>query len=347
MKSTPELGRLTRYVPSFLLPPVLWFRNTAYGKAYTRRRWSGVWDEAVWHIRRAVDTLMRSRVLLLGETQRRKLVEKLATGPLGQDVAITATIACRKKNNRDSVLPVLLESMIALATDIRRVEVVVKIDPDDDIYYFAAIKKKYQASLNIRIFVTDRMGGYPDGHYFHQFLVDQANPASKVWIVLTDDSQIILQGWDDFLMEAYEKGNGFFIGGDKDLEKILPNDAVEALEADNLPAHYMANDYPFASFSVLKTIKKAIDDPKWTHFGDEFCFDCFFSAIVSKTYFTQGVNLYVQAPKFVRRGGVQVFLDIPQRNKARTEAVIRFMSPESEARREKVAQDLAAIRKSV
>ena len=347
MVDSPELGRLTRSLPSFLLPPVLWLRNTAFGKAYTRRRWVGLRDEVKWQTRRLAECVIKQRIVLLSDNALQRLKDELAQGADNDLVRITATVACRRVGNRDSELHRLLDSMIGQATDIRRAEIVVKVDPDDDLLYFRALKRRYGGRITMRIFVTDRMGGYPDGHFFHDFLVRQANPSARVWIVLTDDCRMVHAGWDEVLLEAERRGGAFFIGGDKPLEAILPADAAPAVPSEGAPAHYMANDYPFASFPMLKAIRDAVPDPRWTCFGDEFCFDAFFSAMVSKLHFSQGADLYVQVPKIVQRGGLLVFTDVPKRSKARTEALNRFMAAAAEEQRGAVAAAIMAAKESV
>ncbi len=283
---------------------------------------------------------------LVSMEKKREIIAELQNSPIDEDqIDLIATVMVRRFGNRDSNLAALVDTIFKYSSNLSRIEVIVKIDDDDDLLYFLRQKRRVGNAFRFRIFVTPRGAGYRDGHVFHDELVRRASSKAPMWIVLTDDSRVVARDWDQEILRAHQDTfSSFTVVGDRDLERILPPDACPAEPENDVPAHFWANDYPAASTALLAAIRDWPERPsQWTCFGDTFSFDAFFSAIVSHAVREQNLDIYRQTKPLVRRGGANIYYDDKTRSVTRTRAIQHMMSDGSVTRRSELLSYLARI----
>lgn len=334
------VGRFSRYLPACLLPIVARLRATRYGIAFASARLLGVYLEFLWDCRRIVDHVRKRRNSGLSSAQRQAIVEELAASRRDPDrVALTFTVASRRFGNRDSNMSRLLDSLLCTTRNPDSLEILAKIDEDDDLLHFLAVKRRFADKIRIRIFVTPRLRGYADAHIFAEHLIRQAAPSARVWMVLTDDGVFIRPNWDEVLFSAISTyGGDYYVGGELPFERITAIDGPNPKEPEPI-YWYGSNPYHFASMTLLHLLSEITKTfPGWTRYGSGFCFDTYFSAIAATVWEEYGANIYVQAERLVHRTGVFSFTFSEQRNRVRSEALLDLMSPQHREKRVLIAK---------
>jgi hypothetical protein len=322
-------GSLTRYLPSFLMPAAARLRETPFGIAYTQRRLQGVAQEFQWQARKRYETLKKEFVSRLGERRRHSILSELAAAQSDPRIMISVACLSRRFGNRDSKLHRMLTSLVATADDPRRIEVLVKIDLDDDLLHYLRIKREFRERISLKIIASPRGRGAADMHRYYDELFGRVEPASLLWQIATDDAVFVRSGWDSAVIGSLRgHPTGLFIGGD------LPFERVIALEQTSSPRgstatlrHYGTNDYPFCGLPLLAQCRRVSEGiPGWTPFGSSLCVDTFLSTLAAAVWEEHTAIIYVQQDRFIRRTGVTSFLFDPNRSAARTAGILDVTS---------------------
>ena len=322
------------------MPLVARLRATRYGIAFSSARLKGLFLEFLWDCRRVVDFSRKKLNSSLSHEQRQGICDELACPTIdSSSIHLTFTVASRRFGNRDSNMRRLLDSLLNTAKNPRLLEVLAKVDEDDDLLHFLAIKRQFSKKIRLRIFVTPRLRGYADAHIFAEDLIQEAAPSAKVWMVLTDDGVFVRNHWDEILNSAIDSfGGDYYVGGELPFERITAIDGPNPKEP--VPIYwYGSNPYHFASMKLLNLLEEITRQfPGWTRYGSGFCFDTYFSAIAATVWEEYGVQIYVQADRLVNRTGVFSFTFSEHRNRVRSEALIDLMSPEHRDKRVIIAR---------
>lgn len=114
----------------------------------------------------------------------------------------SAILTCRIKENGDSNLPGLLESIKKNSDNFGNFEVLIKFDTDDyNVPAMARTFPNYPFRIN---HIVDRRGrGANDMHLGYTTLLMIANPATEFFVTLSDDFEV-LPKWDSILLSSLD-----------------------------------------------------------------------------------------------------------------------------------------------
>lgn len=117
-------------------------------------------------------------------------------------VTISLIGASRKLGNTNHRLERFFESICRTTTDLDRIEVVLRIDRDDDLLHYLDLKRKYGSIFCIRFLAGDRKKGYVGLHHLVSETLDYLAPSSQLVFGFADDCVLSRKGWDDAFTEA-------------------------------------------------------------------------------------------------------------------------------------------------
>jgi hypothetical protein len=340
-----ERGTITRYVPSFLMPAAVWLRATPFGIAYTQHRLKGVGAEFLWQIRKFREAMARKSVARLPSDRRAAILEELAATDGRPNATISVVCLSRRLGNRDSNLCQMLLGLLATARDPSRIEVLIKIDLDDDLIHYLRLKRMFRDRLALRIIASPRGRGAADMHRYYAELLEHSSSCSRVWLGATDDGIFVMTGWDTELQDAARQHpQGLFIGGELPFEKVISMEGPLPARDAPIPLYqYCTNNFWFCGVPLLRVCARTVQGVRdWTPFGSSLCVDSFFSALTATIWEEHGISIYVQRGRIMERKGVVSFLFDPARNAARTAGIVGLMSPQHREVRKRIAWEIAA-----
>jgi len=255
---------------------------------------------------------------------------------------IVITFGSRWFGNPDNELSDFMETYLATTRVPSRAELLIKIDDDDDLTYFAEIKEKYGQHVNIRFISTPRGRGYEDMHIWHHDLVRYRNPAAKVHYILTDDAKFERRCWDDELMSILDRRKDtFFIGTACTLDEATTYYGPNPVEP--VPVYWIrGDDYPIYGFDLLESIaRKSKEFPGWTEFGNLQLVDQYAGALLEVAWKQFGANLHEQINLYAaRRGGKFCWSHSPVRAEIRTRTLTNFFNEVSKNQRYEIVQQV-------
>ena len=292
------------------------------------------------------------RYLLLktkNSAQLSEISEKLSEKNYADGSVIVITFGSRWFGNSDNQLADFLDTYIATTRVPSRVEMLIKIDADDDLNYFMGIKEKYCALVNLRFFTTPRGRGYEDMHIWHHDLIRNRNLAAKVHYILTDDAKFECKNWDDELINIIEKRKDtFFIGTACSLEEATTYYGPNPIEP--VPVYWIrGDDYPIYGFDLLTSIAgKAKDYPDWNEFGNLQLVDQYAGALLEVAWKQFGVNLHEQINLYAARGGGNFcWSQSPTRTEIRTRTLTKFFDELSRTQRKEIIEHVLSDMRSL
>lgn len=285
------------------------------------------------------------RIKNISAKRREEIINELPKRIIepGKACLITVTFGSLFVGNRDPLLEDQLESYLAMTSDDRRVEFLVKVDFEDDLEYFYALKKKWGHKVNIRFFPSARGRGYADMHIWHSTLIKRRCESSRILLILSEDAKFIYKNWDVELIKRMDAmPHNYFIGTPCTLEEAItvmgPNPVTP------VPVFWIrGDDYPIFSFPLLMTTEKvAAKYPDWTCLGNLFNVDGFPGEILRGLWKREELNCHLEIPQFFKRQGVFSWTDSPSRNKLRTATLLKFFEKETQDVRNEMASAIAA-----
>lgn len=255
---------------------------------------------------------------------------------------VTVTFGSREFGNRDNKLTLFLDSFLHFTHCPNRIEILIKVDDNDDLPFFYDIKRRYSDRVNLRIFSSARGRGYEDMHIWHHDLVKHRNPAAKLHFILTDDAVFEFKNWDDKLVSLLaRRRDTYFIGTACTLEEATsfygPNPVTP------IPVYWIrGDDYPIYGFDLLTSAAKiARSLPDWNEFGNLQLVDQYAGSLLKIAWEKYGFNLHEQIDLYAaRRGGNEGWQTNPKRWEIRTRTLNKFHNAESEMQREKIVQQI-------
>jgi hypothetical protein len=240
---------------------------------------------------RAESLKSRERFANMTEKERAELLRALKTPSLpGTGAIISMVGASRKINNPNNRLEGLLRSVIQKTCDLSRVEMILRIDEDDDLFFYREIQKTFGGRVNLHFVIGGRKGGYLGLHRLVAETLDHLAPSSLIAFGVADDCTMWRQDWDEEFIKimAHYPDNIFFINTRHDFRLNYENDNMFfwMLWTCGPPS-------PFAAVGrkVLKItaeIAKQYED--WTAYGNSVMCDSFFEAL--NYYVWKGTGLY-------------------------------------------------------
>lgn len=248
---------------------------------------------------------------MISDSQARELA-----GQRNDSAPLTVICLSKYLGNRDHQLDRMLRSLFRTAHDPTRLDVLVRIDLDDDAEHFLRLQ---QAHPSVR-FIAGGSYGPRAFHRLYQNLFTRIGMSSKVVMSATDDGVFTYRGWDSRLLEL----DGMFLGGELPFDKVTTRTFM-TLTSPGVYA-YDANNYWFLSTKLLDKLSCLTDDdPTFTAFGESMAVDSWFSALVATAWEEFGENIYVQLPRIAERKGVVAWHRNPATRELRQKALESLM----------------------
>lgn len=337
---TPR-GRVER-LPLWLRPFGRLLRDVIL--SYRRGGWRACLSDLRWYIdqhqrRACMKRLSSQQVLRL----RQELMEG---GEKNRpECQITITFGSRQFGNRDNCLLNFLDSAVRTIENSKRVEILLKIDEDDDLLFFRHVQRMYQSKLILRFLVSERGRGYADMHKYHAALLKLRSPTSRMLYILTEDAVFTVPNWDSQLLEvASQMENDFFIATPATLEETISLMGPNPVEPE--PVYWVrGDDFPIISMRLLRSTENVANRyPGWTCLGNTFNVDGFSGDILRRLWELHRVNIHIRVPLFAQRTGVYNWAASPKRNHLRTETLLEFLrEPNQKIRDEMVMAIVTAM----
>jgi len=278
-----------------------------------------------------------------------KIIINLSNKNYSDGSTIVITFGSRWIGNPDNQLSGFMDSYLATTRVPSRAELLIKIDHDDYLIYFAEIKEKYGQQLNIRFFTTPRGRGYEDMHIWHRDLIQHRNPSAKVHYILTDDAKFEQKFWDDELVSILgRRKDTFFIGTACTLNEAITYYGPNPVEP--VPIYWIrGDDYPIYGLDLLQSIaRKSVEFHGWTEFGNLQLVDQYAGALLEVAWKQCGTNLHEQINLYAtRRGGKFCWSQSPVREEIRTRTLTKFFNEESKNQRYEIIQHVLSDMQNV
>ncbi len=251
---------------------------------------------------------------------------------------ITVTFGSRQFGNRDNLLTKFFTTFLAMTENAYHFEFLIKVDFDDDLFFFYKTKKRFEKRINLRFFPSERGRGYADMHIWHSTLIKNRNPASRALLILSEDAEFTYKHWDRKLLECMDSiPHNYFIGTPCTLEQAItimgPNPTIPE------PVYWVrGDDYPILSFKLLEATERvARKYSGWTCLGNLFNVDGFPGDILRSLWLRHKINCHMQIPLFFQRRGVFCWSENPKRAQVRSETLLQFFKKEHQAVRDEMA----------
>lgn len=130
-----------------------------------------------------------------------------------QNIRISFCGATRRKSNPNSKLSNFLQSIVDHCADLSRIEVLLAIDPDDDLDHFIKLKRKFNHHFRFIIYIAEKRLGYENLHLYDAMLFPHLAPNTRMICDYSDDCVITLEHFDEDLLSIDERfpDNIYFI----------------------------------------------------------------------------------------------------------------------------------------
>jgi hypothetical protein len=212
------------------------------------------------------------------------------------DIIISFIGASRKNKNPNNRLSAFLNSLCKKTFDLTQIEMILRIDNDDELEYYKYIYQSFGQKICIKFVLGDRKTGYKGIHHFVNETLDYLAPSSKIIFGITDDCYIKNQGWDKIFFEAIKNNpdNMFFINTKRDFYLKYESRYLFFLE---LWRHGPAAYFPAISRRIIDILKEtSLHYPGWTAFGNSMLCDSFFETLQFYLWEMTGQRRVVMAP---------------------------------------------------
>lgn len=154
-------------------------------------------DLRIGHIRKRA-----YRNMLYLALNKDEIIRELEESHFSQDdIKISYIASIRYIDNANSRLHRFLESILSHADDLKRIEVLLAVDVDDDIEYFLRLKRMYGNRFRMCIFISPERYGYEKLHMYDKLLFRKISPKTLMIGDYSDDVTITCQGFDSKLLE--------------------------------------------------------------------------------------------------------------------------------------------------
>jgi len=222
------------------------------------------------------------------------LLKELHAVEPGRAPFLSFLMGTRKCGNPCNQMRSFLDSVLEMTDEVEGIEILARIDQDDDLYYYRDIRREYAGRLNLRFVVGDRGRGYEDLHRFVHELVAHISPSSMAIFGCSDDSYLAKKGWDSSARQVirHYPDNLFFVNSGRNLK--MPYDNLEAFFR-SLWTMGPSAPFPIIGRRVFEIIQETVAPLEgWTTFGNSVMADSFFEAIQMYLWRVAGVQRTVQ-----------------------------------------------------
>jgi hypothetical protein len=216
----------------------------------------------------------------------------------------------RYLHNPNNRLNQFLDSLINHTSDLSKIEVLARIDEDDDLLFYKRIKIKYGSKIRMRFVVGSANNGYEKLFSLVSELINYLSPSSKIVAGFADDCLIVKRNWDVFfegIANTYQD-NIFFINTTRNFS--LPYNENESTFFWLLWSHGPPSLFTAVGREVLNlTAQVASQHKDWTPYGNTLLCDSFFETL--QYYIWQSTHLK-REPVFADMVYLQPDLLIPK-----------------------------------
>ncbi|HVE43985.1 MAG TPA: hypothetical protein VNC84_02465 [Gammaproteobacteria bacterium] len=214
------------------------------------------------------------------ESKKNALIKTLSTASMTSGFPVISLIgASRLANNSNSRLDEFIHSLIKKTYSLENIEVLIRIDDSDDLFFYRKVQKKYGNRLSIKYVVGPGNIGYSKLHTLVSGLLDHISPTSEIVCGFADDCFIGVNHWDLFFYQTLSQypDNVFFINTTRDF--TIPYENTLALFwllwVCGPPALFTG-----VSRRVLNITQQiATKYAGWTAFGNSLMCDSFFESL--------------------------------------------------------------------
>lgn len=236
--------------------------------------------------RRRLDAAGKDRLLDLPA-----VVEELGAPTFPKSrVRISLAGASRFLGNPNHRLSDFLDSVIRNIHDASSIEVLVAIDPDDDVTHFLNLKYNYKSKLNLRVVASPRRYGYEGLHHYEGLLFDRMSATSRMAFLFADDCIMTRMNFDLDLLDvdnAYKFDNLYFVHTNhSDRGQFLGDTSEEPLRLLwMLQAHGPHSHFPIISRGVIERAREALlklpEDERrhWSPVANAWRSDCYIDVL--------------------------------------------------------------------
>jgi hypothetical protein len=204
-------------------------------------------------------------------------------------VKISFCGATRRKSNPNNKLDLFLGSVIDNAHNISEIEILLAIDPDDDLDYFIWLKNRFKDKCRLLIFITEKRYGYENLHKYDAFLFPNLAPNTRMICDYSDDCRIIKFEFDVTLLtvDASHADNIYFIHTRDIKRENYLGDASENLQLLYwvMQAKEPASYFPIFSKKVLDIAYEyaRLNDMnnEWSPVANAWICDCYIDILAT------------------------------------------------------------------
>ncbi len=285
-------------------------------------------------------TWRKFRMSLISKKTLEGITQRLSKGSraLAESCLISITFGSRQFGNRDNLLEkLLIKSFLSMTEHPEKIEMLIKIDTDDDLLFFDRIHRQYRGRINLRFFVSERGRGYRDIHKWHSSLFKFRSPNSRFLIIFSEDAEFCYKNWDTALLSQIDPiPHNFFVGTLVPLEETIK---IHGPNPVSPPLYWIGGaDFPVIGTDIPKYSEQITRKYRdWTPLGNTFSVEAFAADLVRRAWQLHHLNIHLQTPMFAKRRGVFCWTANEDRKNARTESLMKFFEKETQKVRDEIA----------
>jgi hypothetical protein len=199
------------------------------------------------------------------------------------NIRISFCGATRRKSNPNSKLSNFLQSIVDNCAELSQVEVLLAIDPDDDLDHFVMLKRKFEKDFRFVIFIAEKRLGYENLHLYDALLFPHLASNTRMICDYSDDCVITQEHFDQDLLSIDERypDNIYFIHTRDTQRHHYLGDVSEHLQLLYwvMQAKEPASYFPIFSKKVLdiayQHAKQHDKKNEWSPIANSWICDCY------------------------------------------------------------------------
>lgn len=255
---------------------------------------------------------------------------------------ITLTLPARRFGHKASYIDEFLESFVRTTERPDRVEMLIKIDEDDDFLFFHALKTRYEKQINICFFLSERKAGYASLNDYYASLVSEHSASSRIWMLQSSDGLFKLPQWDTCILAAAEGfTHDYFVITDCSFDEAISIKGPYPVKPE--PVYWVRGAlFPIMGFGILCcTAAIASRYPGWTSLGNTTNVDGFAGDILRRLWQRHGINVHAEVPLFSVENKPRGWEGVKDREQLRTRNLLAFFYEENQRIRDEMVDLIA------
>lgn len=245
---------------------------------------------------------------------------------------ITITLPVRHLGHRANYIEEYLESFVKMTHNPERVEMLIRVDEDDDPRFFCDIKRRYRDRINMHFARGPRLDGYASLHRYYASLIPLHSSSSSIWVLQSADALLVLPGWDSVLLVALKgRYRDYFVATDCPFEEAVSIKGPFPVEPT--PVYWIRGAlFPVIGFGVLRCAEEvARKHLNWTCLGNTTNVDGFAGDLIRRLWQRHGINMHVEIPQFAVENKPTGWYGVKGRHELRTRNLLTFFEERTQA----------------